>query len=224
MQNPTQYSDWKEDNLSHDCFPVSLFKNAGHLGDSGWGQTLSSTDLTQETNHQLSSLLFHAPKYSCSHEINWLIIIIPQADLLTSQHSQLLGLLVSTWHFLCDCITTGKRYTWNISFIETLDPMQFAMVAAALPALFVKQISGKICDTEKKRIIEHLIASVCVKGQRISTYRLVMVMGGSDSSGHLWMTMHSGKERCLLINISGSQWFSLGAAAVTQYILLAERD
>lgn len=103
--------------------------------------------------------------------------------------------------------------------------MQFAMVAAALPALFVKQISGKICDTEKKRIIEHLIASMCVKGQRISTCRLGWeVMGDSDSSGHLWMTMHSGKERCLLINISGSQWFSLGAAAVTQYILLAERD
>lgn len=37
------------------------------------------------------------------------------------------------------------------------------------------------------------------------------------------MTMQSGKERCLLINISESQWFSLGVAAVTQYILLAER-
>lgn len=37
------------------------------------------------------------------------------------------------------------------------------MVAAAAPALFVKQISDKICDTEKKRVIEHLIASVCVE-------------------------------------------------------------
>lgn len=34
--------------------------------------------------------------------------------------------------------------------------------------------------------------------------------------------MHSGEERCLLINISESEWFSLGAAAVTQYILSAE--
>lgn len=36
--------------------------------------------------------------------------------------------------------------------------------------------------------------------------------------------MRSGKERCLLINISESEWFSLGVAAVTQYTLSAERD
>jgi len=34
--------------------------------------------------------------------------------------------------------------------------------------------------------------------------------------------MHSGEERCLLINISVSEWFSLGVAAVTPYILSAE--
>lgn len=50
-----------------------------------------------------------------------------------------------------------------------------------------------------------------------------MVLGSSDSAGHLWMTMHSGKERCLLINISESEWFPLGVAAVTQYIPSAER-
>lgn len=144
------YTDWKEDNLSHGCFPMSLFKNAGRLGDSGWSQTLPSTDLTQDTNHQLSSLLFRAPKYSCSHEINWLIIIIPEVNLLTSQHSQLLGLMANTWHFLCDCITTSKCYTSVISFIQTSDPVQLAMVAGAASALFVKQINDNICDTEKK--------------------------------------------------------------------------
>lgn len=144
------YTGWKEDNLSHGCFPMSLFKNAGRLGDSGWSQTLPSTDLTQDTSHQLSSLLFHALKYSCSHEINWLIIIIPQVNLQTLQHSQLLGLLANTWHCLCGCITTSKCYTWIISFIQTLDPVQLAMVAAAAPALLVKQINDKICDTKKK--------------------------------------------------------------------------
>lgn len=34
--------------------------------------------------------------------------------------------------------------------------------------------------------------------------------------------MHSGEERCLLINISVTEWFSLGVAAVTPYILSAE--
>jgi len=70
-KHTTSYADWKgEENLSHQCVPVSLFKHSGCSGDSGWGQTLPSTDLTQDTNHQLSSLLFHSPEHSYSHEIN----------------------------------------------------------------------------------------------------------------------------------------------------------
>lgn len=51
------------------------------------------------------------------------------------------------------------------------------MVTAAAPALFVKQMSDRICDTEKK-IIEHLIASVCVKG---------LIYRGSQPTGLLWL-------------------------------------
>lgn len=121
---------------------MSLFKNAGRLGDSGWGQTLPSADLTQDMIHQLSSLLFHAPEHSYSCEINWLIIInyyiIGQFIDSTTSPAPGPAAGESLAFSLCDSNTASKHYTWNLSLIQTLDQVQLAVVNATA-SNFVKQ-------------------------------------------------------------------------------------